>query len=979
MILVALLLGGSGGGVSAQPASGLLREVFQGIGGTAVSDLTGAPAYPASPTSTGYVADFEAPTDVLEEYGQRLRGYLVPPVSGQYTFWIASDDGGELWLSTDDTPARRRRIAAVAGWTGPREWSREAGQQSDPIPLNAGQIYYVDALMKEGGGGDNLAVRWLRPDGVDQGPIPGAHLLPWGVALRAPAITRHPVATNAIEGLTAVFDVLTDPLGPATFQWRRNGQNLPGGTNRVLQYGPVTMADQGARFSVALTNAYGQALSTEAALTILPDTTRPALLHVENRDATTVRVVFSEAVAAASAQTPGNYRLDRGVTVSAAALDDGNRTVTLTVSPLTFGTTYTLTVDRVTDRAATPNAILPGSTRSFAALEYTPTDLGSPAQPGSVVRLGVGRFDVTGGGVDIGRGSDQFQFASESRTGDFDLQVRLEDVTVSDPFLHAGLMARFSLESNAPFAAAFASSVQLGCFFESRTSANANSVTAAPRNGFPVNYPQTWLRLRREGAVFTGFAGVDGVQWTRLGSVTLSSAPGTLFFGLAVASQNPTETTTARFRDLAPTVSPREGVLRGDREPPGPFVRSTGLVLSELHYHPMDDTSGRDLEFLELHNAGSIPEDLSGARLFGEIEYTFPEGTRLNAGAFLVIAATPADVQSGYGISGVLGPYAGRLSNAGGTVELRAREGDQLFTVAYETGPPWPAAADGAGHSLVLSRPSYGPADPRAWSASEWRGGSPGRAEPVGSAPLAALRINEVLAHTDDPVRDFVELFNAGSLELDLGGCILTDTAASNRFVIPAGTLLAPRAHLAFDQDRLGFALSASGETLYLIQPDGRRVLDAVRFGPQENGVSLGRQPDGSAMIRRLEQPTPGAANASWRREPLVISEVMYHPISEDENDEYLELYNRGTEPIALGGWQFTDGIDCRIPDGVVLPAGGFLVVARDPARLRVAHPGLAATAVVGPFSGSLSDRGERIALGRPDELRTTNEFGVEF
>jgi hypothetical protein len=67
------------------------------------------------------------------EYGQRLRGYLVPPVSGHYTFWIASDDGGELWLSTDDTPERRARIASVAGWTSPREWSREAGQQSASI------------------------------------------------------------------------------------------------------------------------------------------------------------------------------------------------------------------------------------------------------------------------------------------------------------------------------------------------------------------------------------------------------------------------------------------------------------------------------------------------------------------------------------------------------------------------------------------------------------------------------------------------------------------------------------------------------------------------------------------------------------------------------------------------------------------------------------------------------------------------------
>jgi len=978
-IAAVLALGTALFSASAQPANGLLREVYEEIGGASVSDLTSAPSYPNSPSSTGYVSDFEAPTDVLENYGQRLRGYLLPPVSGNFTFWIASDDGGELWLSTDDTPARRRRIAAVTGWTSPREWSREAGQQSDPIPLAAGQLYYVEALMKEGGGGDNLAVRWQRPDGADEAPIPAAYLLPWGVALRAPVVTRHPVATNAVEGEITTFDVLTDPLGPATFQWRRNGVNIPGATQRVLEFGPVSFADQGARFSVALTNIFGDTLSKDAALTILPDTTRPSLVHVENRDATAVRILFSEPLGSDSAQSAGNYRLDRGATVSSARLESDGRTVTLAVSPLTFGVTYTLTVSGVTDRAATPNAILPGTTRQFSVLEFTPSDLGDPAQPGSVVRLGPDRFDVTGGGTDIGGNRDQFQFASQTRTGDFDLQVRLDDATISDPFLHAGLMARSGLDAGAPFAAVFASSVQLGCFFESRSSSNAATQTATPRHGFPVNYPQTWLRLRRVGNVFTGFAGLDGLHWTLLGTATLASAPETLFFGLAVASQNPDETATVRFRDLGPVSSTLEGPLRLDREPLGPFVRSTGLVLSELHYHPMDEPSGRDLEFLEIYNAGSIPEDLSGVRILGEIEYTFPEGTRLNAGAFLVVAAAPQDVTAAYGIPGVLGPYSGRLSNAGGDLMLVAREGDQLFSLTYSPLPPWPAAPDGGGHSLVLARASYGPADPRAWAPSALRGGSPGRPDPMVIEPLSALQINEVLARTEGSTRDFVELFNSGNTELDLSGCILTDNAASPRFVIPQGTRLDARAHLAFDEDRLGFALSAAGETVYLIRPDGQRVLDTLRFGPQETGVSVGRQPDGAPTIRRLEQPTSGAANASWRREPLVISELMYHPISQDDADEYLELYNRSESNLALGGWEFTDGIEYRIPPGVTLPAGEYLIVARDPERLRRSHPSLNPARVLGPYQGSLSDRGERVALGRPDEVRSVNAQGVEI
>src|SRR5262249_10889669 len=147
------------------------------------SDLTNAVAFPNSPTSINFVTDyFEAPTDVKENYGQRLHGYIVPPVSGSYTFWIASDDAGELWLSTDADPAHRTRIADVAGRTPARDWGWEANQKSSPIALEAGKTYYVAALQKEGGGGDNLAVRWLRPDGLDEAPIPATYLLPYGTS-----------------------------------------------------------------------------------------------------------------------------------------------------------------------------------------------------------------------------------------------------------------------------------------------------------------------------------------------------------------------------------------------------------------------------------------------------------------------------------------------------------------------------------------------------------------------------------------------------------------------------------------------------------------------------------------------------------------------------------------------------------------------------------------------------------------------------
>jgi hypothetical protein len=167
-----------------------------------------------------------------------------------------------------------------------------------------------------------------------------------------------------------------------------------------------------------------------------------------------------------------------------------------------------------------------------------------------------GGYDVTGAGNGIGGVSDQFQYSYRQVSGDFDFQTRIDGLPVTDAFLRAGLMARESLGSNSRFAAAFASSVQLGCFFESRTSPGAASTQASPAGGFPPNYPQAWLRLQRQGSTLSGYGSFDGQTWYLLGSVTFGNLPQTLYYGLAVSSDNPATATTARFRNLGSTTSP---------------------------------------------------------------------------------------------------------------------------------------------------------------------------------------------------------------------------------------------------------------------------------------------------------------------------------------------------------------------------------------------------------------------------------------
>ena len=196
-------------------AGAILREVYTDIADVSVQSLTNSAKYLAgTPDATNWVTDlFEAPLNYGDNFGQRMHGYVRPPQSGSYTFWIASDDHSELWLSTNAWPATNLvRIASVSDWTSPREWTKFSAQQSAPIALEADKMYYISALMKEGTGGDNLAVRWQLPDSTIEGPIPCTRLLPPGGPWAAPQVAEQPADLEVVEGEPAVFSVSASNL-----------------------------------------------------------------------------------------------------------------------------------------------------------------------------------------------------------------------------------------------------------------------------------------------------------------------------------------------------------------------------------------------------------------------------------------------------------------------------------------------------------------------------------------------------------------------------------------------------------------------------------------------------------------------------------------------------------------------------------------------------------------------------------------------
>ena len=254
----------------------------------------------------------------------------------------------------------------------------------------------------------------------------------------------------------------------------------------------------------------------------------------------------------------------------------------------------------------------------------------------------------------------------------------------------------------------------------------------------------------------------------------------------------------------------------------------------------------------------------------------------------------------------------------------------------------------------------------------------------LGDYGQITLVINEFMAKNDGFVRDpqgdyddWIEIYNYGDNTVDIGGLYLTDDmlvpggwrVPDNN---PAATTIKPQGYLLIWADgetnegilHASFKLSTGGEQIGLFEADGITLIDGVTFGPQAEESSYGRLPDGSDNWQVFDGPTPGKSN---KAEPIevLINEIMYHPYHpipgvENIGTEYIELFNRGSEPVNLAGWRLSDGVEIVFPD-ITLGSGEYLVVAADVNSFTAKYPGV--TNVIGGWDGRLSNGGEAIEL----------------
>jgi hypothetical protein len=254
--------------------------------------------------------------------------------------------------------------------------------------------------------------------------------------------------------------------------------------------------------------------------------------------------------------------------------------------------------------------------------------------------------------------------------------------------------------------------------------------------------------------------------------------------------------------------------------------------------------------------------------------------------------------------------------------------------------------------------------------------------------------INEVFA---DAGGGFIEFCNTALAPVNLKGCFISDTEENlRRHLFTNDLVLAPGGLAAVSLAECGLG-NARPLTVYLTAAGGLEVLNAVTVNFAEDGRPVGRKPDGAAAWFRFPEPTRGAPNPARdlagptrRREAqagsnavegievagpqaarsasplppqpagIVINEIMYDPPYGAAGTEFIELYNRGAGPVDLAGWQLSEGITFDFPRGATLPAGCYLVVAADRARLESVYGGIP---LLGNYRGHLRHGGESVRL----------------
>ncbi|MDR2981796.1 MAG: M60 family metallopeptidase, partial [Puniceicoccales bacterium] len=431
--------------------------------GLKVERWNNSTAIGGTPSYIERVSSFELETIIGSILTRRFSGYLIPPQTGHYTFWISSDDKSTLYLSSSADPAGKTNIASVPTYTNARIYDTFASQKSTTILLQGGHPYYIEAEHYGNTNREHISVAWVGP-GIVRQIIPGSALLPNLDDLTflpgtpsTPVITIIRPATNTFVSPTGKLwckAVLTDDAqpAPANVQW-----------NMISGPGTVTFS------------------------------------------------AFNSLETEASFSTPGTYLLR---CVANDTVDSGQDQVYIHVGRPSFlhNSTDIGTVDCLGETSATN---------------------------GTYVLHGGGDDNVTAVDQTTSKVKDANHYAWQFLRGNGSITARLADFTYNTQYTaylksyRTGVVIRNTLD---PLAASAGTVYQADGLCRMQYRLSDNDVLARdgdiPQAALPV-----WLRVTREGNVFTSYTSSNGIDWISIGSQTVAM-PEMTTVGLIVSGRS---------------------------------------------------------------------------------------------------------------------------------------------------------------------------------------------------------------------------------------------------------------------------------------------------------------------------------------------------------------------------------------------------------------------------------------------------------
>ena len=535
-----------------------IMDRWENISGTDINLLKDSPKFPNNPDVTEIVTSFMWDGADIGDYGARIEAWVYAPTTGDYTFWLACDDNGELWVSTDDDSSNSVLVASIPGWTNVDEWTKFPSQKSEPISLVAGERYYVQALWKEGGGGDNCQVAWEGPGIATRTVIPGGNMSPFEPVSafgakpsnRATGVTQTPVLTWK-AGLYADSHEVYFGTDEAA---------VTGATKASPEYkGSKTLGDESfdpgqlpweSTFFWRVDEVAAGNPDSPWVGSVWSFTTADFVI-VDDFESYTDNDAANEAI--------WQYWIDgygvagNGSLVGYAmppyaeqAIVQGGRQS----MPLSYANTAGVMNSEAELKLVSARNWAEGNVATLSIWFQ-----GQPASTGGFVEGPVGTFTMKGSGTDIwnngtaGDYRDEFHFAYKTLTGSGTIIARVDSVQETNGWAKAGVMIRETLEPGSRHAYAAVTPAS-GVASQGRIDPGGVSFNTAEGG---ITAPH-WVKLERDIAGnFTVSHSADGSTWVPVSGATPQNIQmgSTVFVGLAVTSHDAALTTEAVFSNVS--------------------------------------------------------------------------------------------------------------------------------------------------------------------------------------------------------------------------------------------------------------------------------------------------------------------------------------------------------------------------------------------------------------------------------------------